>query len=309
MNKKQLILGLLLVAVLAGGVKLYQIIQHARLDLVTLNVTSAPLAEVLQRIASQTGEQVVADQALTGGVTLNVRNAPLRQVLDQIAGQVDAYARLDFAVGESDASLRGFEHVIQHGQDPATEGWSNFLSAPANELEPPDNRSSSRSDDVGNRAQQRIVIRADGGDGQAKQRATLTTVGSDGARRTIDLSTERLFVDSGVAARLSTQSPVDASAETAAELARQAAGTWSAFYTIEALPVPAGELPPELRQLSWQSADEKPDAVGHPQRSMEDMVRRHRFDQLTHRTPEQRARAAASSSGAGVSFDIDIEEN
>jgi hypothetical protein len=329
MKKKQMIIGLALALVLAGAASLYRIVQHARQDLVTLNVTNAPLADVLARVARQTREQIVADQGLGGTITLNVRRAPLRQVLARIADQVGAFPRLNFAVGGSAATLTRLKDALRHGQDPAQTGWTNPAARLENRSEAPSVTRLIRHDGEETNADgppdlagqpggqvdvrvtrggpagsglRRFEVRSGGVDGSGATRATLMTAGPDGVVREIDLSPERLLLESELAARLASTGPTTASAETAARLAQRAGGKWSSIYSLESVPLPPGGLPPGLNGFSRTPGK----GSAAPELS-EAAVNRRRFDQLTRRTPEQRAREAAARPAPGTGPDIDVE--
>jgi hypothetical protein len=118
-----------------------------------------------------------------------------------------------------------------------------------------------------------------------------------------------LLAERDTTTQLTLAGPVPASRESAAGLARKAGGKVDAFYALEALPLPPGGLPPDLNRFSWQARGEGPDG---PQPlsadSMEANLKRHRFDQLTKLTPEQRARSAGGLGGPGPHHEIRLEE-
>lgn len=333
MKTRSIFSALAAVIIAIGGFKAYQLVQHARLDLVTLNVTGAPLADVLARVARQTRETILADQSLGGMITLNVRKAPLRQVLGQIADQAGGFSRLNFAVGSSEAALSQLQNSLRQGQPFEHSGWTN-LSAAVADVEPPSesrvvrhgglNAERAKTPDAPGQPQAgvRMLVTRDapggltggsevksnneGGSGAA--RVTLLATGPDGVSRTVDLSPERLLVEAGLVTTLALNLPVNPSPERAAELAHQVGGTWSLLYALEAVPLPPGGLPPELNRFGWTSHEHSPEANGPPEPGdMEATVRRHRFDQLTRLTPEQRARAAAQQPGPGMRFEVDVE--
>lgn len=329
MKTKSIIIGALAVAGIAGGgYQLHQTIQHARLDLVTLNVSAAPLAEVLARVARQTRETIVADQTLGGTVTLNVRGAPLRQVLGQIADQVGAFSRLNFAVGSSGTALHQLQFTLRQGRPLPESGWTNLSAVALNE-EPADRealrRGSERAERAGMPATKdeprggvRMLVTRDAPDDPKTHRGgagssgsthvRLLTTGTDGTSRTIDLSPERLLVESTLAESVATTDALRATAAQAAELALAKAGRWQPIYVLEALPMPMGGLPPELNRFGWTTADDRPGPGGPPPGDPEATLRRHRYDQLTRLTPEQRARNAARQPGPGMRLEVDVED-
>jgi len=313
MKTKPILSALAAVIITVGGFKVYQLVQHARLDLVTLNVTRAPLADVLARVARQTREVIIADHTLDGVITLNVRQAPLRQVLGRIADQAGALARINYAVGSSGGALSQLQNSLRQGQPLEQAGWTN-LSAMAAPGEPPPGavvRHESRPPGLapaGGPAMPRDGVQFDHAPGPGSVRATLTATGADGVARTIDLAPERLVMEARVAANLTSTDPVSPSAGQATALARQVGGQWSTLYALEAVPFPPGGLPPSLNRFDWASAESGASPGSPPEPGdMEATLRRHLFNQLTRLTPEQRARAAAQQPGTGMRFEVDME--
>lgn len=308
MKAKPIFITLAAAVIALGSFKVSQLVRHARHDLVTLNVSGAPLADVLARVARQTRETIVADQALGGTITLNVRQAPLRQVLGQIADQAGGFSRLNFAVGSSATALNQLQSSLRQGQPPDQSGWTNLSAAIADEEPPMESRGVGRAGGNAVRVETPDASGRPQPGGPDNTRITLLATGPDGVARTMDLSPERVLMETGLAATLSLSGPVRPSAERAAELALQLGGKWLPLYTLEAVPLPPGGLPPDLNQFGWASADQERGPGGPPEPGdMEATVRRHRFNQLTRLTPEQRARAAAQQPGPGMNFEVDVE--
>lgn len=313
MNAKPLLITLAAALIAFASFKVYQLVQHARHDLVTLNVSGAPLADVLARVARQTRETIVADQALGGTITLHVRKAPLRQVLGQIADQTGAFARIHYAVGGSEGALSRLQSSLRQGQPLEQVGWTNLSARAVGGEQPPGAvvrhaGGPPGAEPAAGTTARKVGLQFDREGGPGTVRATLTATDADGVVRTIDLAPERLVMETGVAANLTSTDPIEPAAGQAAMLAHQVGGRWSTLYALEASPLPPGGLPPSLKHFGWASTESGASQDGPPvPGDMDATLRRHRFDQLTRLTPEQRARAAAQQPGPGMRFEVDVE--
>jgi hypothetical protein len=86
MKTKYWLLGIGAVVV-AGGLWAGRTAWRAHPKLVTLDVREAPLADVLRKVARQTGTKIRAEGALDARITLSVKDQPLAYVLRRLGDQ------------------------------------------------------------------------------------------------------------------------------------------------------------------------------------------------------------------------------
>src|SRR5262249_18865463 len=94
------------VLVTAAGLRLSRAACRGHRQTVSLNVRTAPLAEVLRRLERQTWQKLPSERALDARITLDVTDKPLPDVLDRIAEQAGARWTTVHAVYNSGRALR-----------------------------------------------------------------------------------------------------------------------------------------------------------------------------------------------------------
>jgi hypothetical protein len=109
------------------GYRIY--LAHA--DLVTLNVHDMDVRKVIPKIEWQTWEHIVLSKDVNGKVTLNVTRAPLTEVLNIIALQTSARWTALYPIYLRKAATEKLEKVVRGEMPGAGNGWSNLDRAPA----------------------------------------------------------------------------------------------------------------------------------------------------------------------------------
>jgi len=122
MNRNKIIGALLLAGILVwAGYRAWM----AHENLVTLNVRNMDVHRVASKIEWQTWERIIVNKNVGGSITLNVHKAPLEDVLDIIALQSGARWTALFPIYRVNAAEDKFEKVVRGDLGAATNGWSN----------------------------------------------------------------------------------------------------------------------------------------------------------------------------------------
>lgn len=370
MNTSKLIATAAVLAALAiGGHFLFRRLQHARHDLVTLHVRDMALSKVLASIARQTRETIVATRSLDIPVHLDVSAAPLAEVLELLAEQAGGFWRRTDAVHRSEDTLAGLIRAIETGTEGTPAGWTN----PAPKFAfPPDDLAAAPDSGPGSPVPRRLPLRVfddaraiEGppgsapGDAAAEVRVTRpgptpqgrpnavkhgrpeaaphqTTLvfrkgEGDGEVTTIDLSPTRLLVEQVLVPKVTDLCTEPPDAALAKRMAARVGGQHSVLYSLEPAPVPGPLAAGRFHHRTDFSAS------GEPRRSLrvagsgpnhappgtppdiDAEIRRHRYDRLSRLTPEQRARQQSDRApretdrggdhSPGVSESVDIQVN
>ena len=121
-------MGFILVgAVLWGGYRAYR----AHFNLVTLNVRNMEVRKVVSKIEWQTWERILVNKDVSGMVTLNVESVPLDEVLNIVGLQTDSRWTALYPIYSSGKSEVAFKKVVRGDLVADENGWSNLQKIPA----------------------------------------------------------------------------------------------------------------------------------------------------------------------------------
>ncbi|MDB6040264.1 MAG: hypothetical protein JWM99_4105 [Verrucomicrobiales bacterium] len=127
MKPNRILLGLVLVgAVLWGGYRAYR----AHLNLVTLNVRNMEVRKVISKLEWQTWERILVNKDVSGMVTLNVESVPLDEVLNIVGLQTDSRWTALYPIYSSSKSEVAFKKVVRGDLTAEDNGWSNLQKIP-----------------------------------------------------------------------------------------------------------------------------------------------------------------------------------
>ena len=93
---------------------------------VVMETTNGADGSVISKLEKQTGKTIIADKHLALPATLDIKNAPLQQALDKLAVDASAYWSVDYAIYDSDQSLRQLLDLLREGTELQTGGWTNL---------------------------------------------------------------------------------------------------------------------------------------------------------------------------------------
>lgn len=128
MKPNRILLGLVLAGVvLWGGYRAYR----AHLNLVTLNVRNMEVRKVVSKIEWQTWERILVNKDVSGMVTLNVESVPLDEVLNIVGLQTDSRWTALYPIYSSSKSEVAFKKSVRGDLTPEDNGWSNLQKIPA----------------------------------------------------------------------------------------------------------------------------------------------------------------------------------
>lgn len=126
MKKSTLWIGLALAAFAYAG----RVAWRAHRDLVTLNVRSLPLREVVAKLRWQTWEPIYVGKEVDGLVTLRVENQPLEAVLNILNEQVNGRWTAVYPLYSSRKSLAVARTLAQAEAGSTAPGWTNWNARP-----------------------------------------------------------------------------------------------------------------------------------------------------------------------------------
>jgi hypothetical protein len=128
MRLNRIIIGLILAgALLWGSYRMYR----AHRNLVTLDVRNMEVRKVVSKIEWQTWERILVNKEVSGLVTLNVHSVPLDEVLNIIGLQTDSRWTALYPIYSSSKSEVAFKKVIRGDLAAEENGWSNLRRIPA----------------------------------------------------------------------------------------------------------------------------------------------------------------------------------
>jgi RNA polymerase sigma factor (sigma-70 family) len=223
-----------------------------------VKTASALMENPIGKLERQSGKRIVWDQHLTLPATLDLRGLPLEQALDQLAVKAGAYWTIDYAVYESDAALRDLVALLQQGTELQAGGWTNLSAMPLQasiSVVPYDPHGRSRTflrlpkDHPRDRVDMIVVLDPEASAKLFQERAEDGSRHPSGAvsqsiykamREDVAdgvLAPERLLARIQLASRLNASTPLPATAETAARLAKEAHAHWTTIYTLRRAPI------------------------------------------------------------------------
>ncbi|RYD75042.1 MAG: hypothetical protein EOP84_18915, partial [Verrucomicrobiaceae bacterium] len=112
-----LILGVLLLANLGWRV-------WANWGKITIDVTDAPVAEVLRKIEKQGGIRLGASLPSDTKVTMHVRNVPLLHAMEVLAANTEASWNVAYFTAPTKGTIQNALGTLSNGQQ--LEGWKRF---------------------------------------------------------------------------------------------------------------------------------------------------------------------------------------
>jgi hypothetical protein len=223
-------------AILFAGFWLGRAAWRAHHDLVTLEMRNAPLSAVVRSIERQTWERIIIDKGLNFRITIKAKDTPLSRVLDLVAAKAGARWQKTYAVFASGAALTRLESALQAGERLEAAGWTN-LAPDISETTFPVPASGGRFGPGGSLA---------GGSGSSGFGVSgggnerMMTFLPDG---TVDRwSAQRLVLETSLTPELSGAPTVEATPESATDLAKAVHGHFKIYYRLEKAPFSMGGL-------------------------------------------------------------------
>lgn len=231
----------------------------------------APIDNVISQLERQTGKKIVWDKRLNLPVVFVAKNLSLEEALDQLSVDADAYWTADYAVYDSDRTLRQLLGALHEGLELQSAGWTNLSSAPhepqmqvrsyrglaqSSETIPLGTnspgyiismlvvlgREASIQEDQRTRestARMRRAIRNHQPPPEPAGpdlRATIKQAMENGVTEGV-LVPERILAETALAAKLNNHLPASATPETAARIAKTVHASWTIIYTLRKSPI------------------------------------------------------------------------
>ena len=275
MKTKYLLVGIGVLLV-AGAAWFGRPAWRAHLQIVTLDVHNAPLAEVVRKVERQTWKPITTDRGLDARITMHVIDMPLAKVLDRIAEQAGAHWSTVYAVYKSKPALKALDSALQGDGKIEPAGWTKIAPNPPDMDEPgPDTPGLIRrlgpgpdgSGPPGQPGQKRMMMMVR----RAGNGGAIVTQGGDG---TVEVwSPEELVIESSLATQLGGEHNDDATPAWAADAARKVRGRWMTLFSLRKSSMGVG-------------------FGGVPGRSGGDPMKHSQTDRFARLTPEQRVQRA-----------------
>jgi RNA polymerase sigma factor (sigma-70 family) len=236
---------------------------------IALTGASSSADGLIGTLEHQSGKTIVWDKHLALPASLDLKGQPLEAALDKIAVEAHAYWTIDYAVYGSDQALRKLLELLHDGTGLDAGGWTNLSSRPlqaslsVTSYDPHGrNRSFIRmrkdhsSESVGMivvlgpeasaafTPPQGMISSAQGGVGNPPPGARpfgdihteITRAMDEGINEGV-LAPERLLAETRLVDKMQAITPVPATAEAAARLAKAAQARWTTIYTLRKSPV------------------------------------------------------------------------
>jgi len=238
---------------------------------IIIKSVEAPTDNVISQLERQTGKKIVWDKRLKLPVTFLAKNLSLEEALDQLSVDADAYWTADYAIYNSDRTLRQLLGALHDGVELQSAGWTNLSSAPhraevnirgyrglaqSGEIVPLGTntpgyivgmlvvlgREASIQEDQRAResmARMRQAIRDHQRPAEPASpdlRATVQQTMAAGITEGV-LIPERILAETALAAKLNTHLPASATPETAAQIAKTVHAGWTTIYTLRKSPI------------------------------------------------------------------------
>jgi RNA polymerase sigma factor (sigma-70 family) len=226
---------------------------------------------VISKLERQTGKKIVWDKRLKLPVTFMAKNLSLEEALDQLSVDADAYWTTDYAIYNSDRTLRQLLGALHEGVELQSAGWTNLSSAPHRpEVHIRGYRGLARSGEtvplgtntpgyivgmlvvLGREASIQQDQRARELNARMRQairdhqrpadpappdlRATVKKAMNDGMSEGV-LIPERILAETALTTKLNTPLPASATPETAARIAKTVHASWTTIYTLRKSPI------------------------------------------------------------------------
>ena len=204
---------------------------RAHLQIVTLDVHNAPVAEALRKVERQTWRSIYGDNALDARITLHVVDLPLAKVLDRIAEQAGAHWSTVYAVYTSEPAIKALGLALQGDGKIESAGWAKIAPNPpplddSNQDDHPFIRQFGAKPDgpapPGPKPMGMMVRRTPNG----------AMIIENGNGQTEIWSPEELVIESPLAARLGNERNETATPAVAADTARQVRGRWTTLLSM-----------------------------------------------------------------------------
>lgn len=232
---------------------------------VALRASGSTSNDLLAKLVKQTGKIIVCDKHIVLPDNLELSNQPLEQALDKIAVQASAYWTIDYAVYGSDQALRSLLDLLREGAALESGGWTNLSSRalePDPAVIPYDPHGYLRTfirfpkDHPAHLVPMLVVPGPDAdpqlvppslsaGPGQVQLAGPppkgpafnlISQAMNSGVANGV-LAPERLLAESRLLPEMHPDTPVPATAEAAARLAKAAHAHWTTIYTLRKSPI------------------------------------------------------------------------
>jgi RNA polymerase sigma factor (sigma-70 family) len=239
---------------------------------IIINSVEAPIDNVINQLERQTGKKIVWDKRLNLPVTFVAKNLSLEETLDQLSVDSGAYWTVDYAIHNSDRTLRQLLGALHEGAELQSAGWTNLSSAPH---EPhvqivgyrggggfsfgtntpgnvvgvlvvlgreasiqQDQRLQKWSEWVARNKDQNLprIQRSPLLLANSELNATVKQAMEDGITEGV-LVPERILAETALSAKLNLRSPASATPETAAQIAKTVHASWTTIYTLRKSPI------------------------------------------------------------------------
>jgi hypothetical protein len=228
-----------------------------------------PLAEVVRSLERQTWEKIKYDRSLNAKITLNVKDAPLDSVLDLVADRAGARWQKTYAIGPNRGAISKLESILEAGGKLDSTGWTNIAppppdlprevvvgGGPSQMAPPPDGGGPGPSPMApgGGRIMRRLLrpggppggedfvdggpAGRGGGGIAAPSGGQAFTIMPDGSEDIWNL--ERIVLETDLLPQLAGNSPQEATAESAQQIANAVHGRSQLYYNIAPAPFGMG---------------------------------------------------------------------
>ena len=228
-------------------------IYRAKMNIVTIDVYNAPLADVIKKLERQTWETILARADLQTKVTLKVKNVPLDEALDQLGRQAGVNWSKWHAVYDSSRALNKLETALRNRSKIEDAGWTNLAPAGLEtKLEASGVDPATIAPGAGRSFQTMAVdVQAppQGANGDVMFKAggpqpmiRMTTRGRDSSGKLVEevWSPEHLVLEQQLIGRLGDRSYSDPSEAAAREVAKKTKADLTTLYVLSSAP---GEFP------------------------------------------------------------------
>jgi RNA polymerase sigma factor (sigma-70 family) len=234
---------------------------------IIVNSVEASKDNAISQLERETGKKIVWDKRLNLPLTFVAKNLSFEEALDRLSLDADAYWTADYAIYNSDRTLRQLLSALHEGVELQSAGWTNLSSGPHKpDMSVVQYRGGARIQlgtntpgsvvtmlvMLGREASVQWAQRRSEWIAQHKQavrnhespalhvdselRATVEQAMKDGISEGV-LIPERMLAETALAAKLNTPLPASVTPETAAQIAKTVHASWTTIYTLRKSPI------------------------------------------------------------------------
>ena len=228
---------------------------------ITVKAVNTPVNNIAGQLEKQSGEVIVCENNLNLPVTFNIKGLSLTEALDRLATKAGAYWTVDYAIYKSSDALQKLEEDLRQAGPVESVGWTNLshgphTAAPAIIPHAPGMRFSIglREQRMGHSDKVSMMVhlspersekwmqgmhfdRPPGADAQDSEESQILNKAMKEGEAEGVLVPERLLAENALAPKISVASPVEATAENAAAIAKQAGASWVRIFTLRKSPL------------------------------------------------------------------------